>query len=181
LFTGFGQLVIHAPIWKSRSVGLMLYRISPKAVSVGEVEVYGEGYISQASYVGPFIDMGQQAIWGDLRWRGRQDPEARVLIQSRAGRDQDPNKYWCYTSRGSETTALDKDGNPLSASAYSGLKPGEEAGITYDRENWSFWSAPYEFADSSGTTVLSPGPNSVFQLRVDFLSTIQDGGQMEFK
>jgi hypothetical protein len=55
----------------------------------------------------------------------------------------------------------------------------QDAGITYDVENWSFWSAPYDFADSSGTPVLSP-TNSILQLKVDFLSTFRDGGQLDF-
>ena len=48
----------------ARSVGLLLLRASPKALHIGEVEVYGVGYAHQASYVSPFIDLGEPAVWG---------------------------------------------------------------------------------------------------------------------
>lgn len=50
------------PSTPARNVGLRLYRISPKAVKVAEVEVYGEGYITQGTYVGPFIELDEPAI-----------------------------------------------------------------------------------------------------------------------
>lgn len=159
---------------------LLIYRSSPKDIKVGEVEVYGEGYIEQASYVSPFIDLGEPAIWGDLRWGGRKDPQAQVHIQSRAGKGLDPNIYWRFTGRGSETSRFDEEGRPLDATTYARLKGDAAAPITYDTENWGFWSPPYEFADNNSASVLSPGPNSVFQLRVDFLSTLSDGGEVEF-
>ena len=164
----------------ARSVGLLLYRASPKALRIGELEVYGVGYAHQASYVGPFIDLGEPAVWGDIRWRGRKAPRACVWIQSRAGNDRDPNVYWRFTGRGDEVTSLDEAGQPLDATDYLFLKPGEAGEITYDTDNWSFWSSPYAFADSSGTPIASPGPNSVFQLRVDFLPVGSEGGELAF-
>lgn len=164
----------------ARSVGLLLYRASPKALRIGELEVYGVGYAHRASYVGPFIDLGEPAVWGDIRWRGRKDSRASVWIQSRAGNDLDPNVYWRFTGRGDEITSLDAAGQPLDAADYLFLKPGEAGEITYDIDNWSFWSSPYAFADSSGTPIASPGPNSVFQLRVDFLPVGSEGGEVEF-
>ena len=165
----------------ARSVYMVFTRTDlTKEVKVAEIEVYGEGYIDQAFYVGKFIDLGEPAIWGDLKWGGRIDPQAKIWIQSRTGQDLEPNVYWRFTGRGSETSRFKRNGNPLDAAAYRRLKPGEAAGITYDIENWSFWSPPYAFADSSGTSVLSPSPNSVFQLRVDFSPTAGDGGELEF-
>ena len=97
-----------------------------------------------------------------------------------AGNDRDPNVYWRFTGRGDEVTSLDEAGQPLDATDYLFLKPGEAGEITYDTDNWSFWSSPYAFADSSGTPIASPGPNSVFQLRVDFLPVGSEGGEVEF-
>lgn len=164
----------------ARTVDLLLYRLSSKEVKVAEVEVYGKGYTTNAFYVGPFIDLGEPGIWGNLRWRGRSDPQAKVWIQSRAGKDLDPNVYWRFTGRGDEISRVDENGKPLDRRAYGQLKSGETAEITYDTENWSFWSAPYDFADSSGMPFTSPGPNSVLQLRVDFFSTAEDGGEAKF-
>lgn len=164
----------------ARSVGLLLYRTSPKPLKVGEIEIYGTGYTNQASYVSQYIDIGEPAVWGNIRWRGRKDPQARIWIQSRTGNDLDPNVYWRFTGRGNETTPFDDAGQPLDASDYSLLKPGEAGEITYDTENWSFWSSPYEFADSNGTPIASPGPNSVIQLRADFLPVDDEGGELGF-
>lgn len=164
----------------ARTVDLLLYRLSAKEVKVAEVEVYGEGYITNAFYVGPFIDLEEPGIWGNLRWRGRSDPQAKVWIQSRTGKDLDPNIYWRFTGRGDEISRFDESGKPLDRLAYRKLSPEEVAEITYDTENWSFWSAPYDFADSSGTSLASPGPSSVLQLRADFLSAAGDGGEVEF-
>lgn len=164
----------------AQSVCLLLTRISYKDLFLAEIEVFGVGYPAQASYIAPFIDLKEPAIWGPIRWGGRKDPEARVWIESRAGKDLDPNVYWRFTGRGTETSTLDETGKPLTATSYAQLKPGEAAQVTYDTQNWSFWSAPYEFADNSGTSVLSPGPNSVFQLKVDFRNTPKDGGEVSF-
>ncbi len=163
-----------------RTLDLLLYRISGKAVTLAEIEVYGQGYIGESSYVGALIDLGEPAIWGQIRWSGRKDPGARIWVQSRAGRDLDPNVYWRFTGRGDERSDLAVGGEPLDAAAYAQLKSGEAAPITYDTRNWSFWSAPYEVADSSGAAIRSPGPNSVLQLRVDFLNTVREGGEVRF-
>jgi hypothetical protein len=171
---------VHFPLALARSVTLLLSRVSSRAVIIGEAEIYGDGYINGAAYASNFIDLKAPAIWGDIRWGGQKEGEARVWIQSRAGKDLDPNVYWRYTGRGSEISQFDEQGKALNAAAYALLKPGEAAQITYDTQNWSFWSAPYDFAASSGTPVLSPGPNSVFQLRVDFHPTLREGGEVEF-
>lgn len=168
------------PAVLTRSLDLILLRSSPKPVLVGEIQIFGEGFTKEAFYEGPFIDLGQAAVWGNLRWRGREDTEAKVRIQTRAGRDKDPNVYWRFTGRGSEISPIAVNGKELDKLGFALLKPGEAAGTTYDMQNWSFWTAPYDFADSSGTSIVSPAPNSVFQLQVDFLPTIKGGGDVEF-
>lgn len=168
------------PLALARSVTLLLTRVSSRAVTIAETEIYGEGFINGAAYASSLIDLKAPAIWGDISWGGHKEGEARVWIQSRAGKDLDPNVYWRYTGRGSEISQFDEQGKALNAAAYALLKPGEAAQITYDTQNWSFWSAPYDFAASSGTPVLSPGPNSVFQLRVDFHPTLREAGELQF-
>ena len=88
--------------------------------------------------------------------------------------------YWRNTGRGDELSRFDENGKLLDAKGYAGLKTGEAAEITYDTENWSFWSPPYEFADSLGTSVISPSPNNVFQFRVDFQPDALQGGEVDF-
>ena len=140
---------------------------------VNEIEIYAKGFAEQATYISSILDFGQPMAWGDLRWAGRQDPKAQVLIQSRSGQDDDPDLFWRFTGRGDEKT-------PVSRTDYAKLAVGEKAGTGYDQANWTFWSAPYAFADSSGTPVVSLSPRRYLQLRVDFLPQDDDGGQVDF-
>ena len=107
---------------------------------VNEIEIYAKGFVEQATYISNVLDFGQPMAWGDLRWSGRQDPKAQVLIQSRSGQDDDPDLFWRFTGRGDEKI-------PVSRTDYAKLAVGEKAGIGYDQTNWTFWSAPYAFAD----------------------------------
>ena len=140
---------------------------------VNEIEVYAKGFVEQSTYISNILDFGQPMAWGDLRWAGHQDPKARVLIQTRSGQDDDPNLFWRFTGRGDEKI-------PVSRAEYAKLAIGEKAGIGYDQANWTFWSSPYAFADSSGTPIVSLSPRRYLQLRVDFLPQDDDGGQVDF-
>ncbi len=140
---------------------------------VHEIEIYAKGFVEQATYISNILDFGQPMAWGDLRWSGRQDPKARVLIQTRSGQDDDPNLFWRFTGRGDEKV-------PVSRTTYADLARAEKAGIGYDHANWTFWSAPYAFADSNGTPIVSLSPRRYLQLKVDFLPQDDDGGQVDF-
>ncbi|MXW79073.1 MAG: hypothetical protein F4Z57_08845 [Gemmatimonadetes bacterium] len=140
---------------------------------VNEIEIYAKGFVEQSTYISNILDFGQPMAWGNLRWSGHQDPKARVFIQTRSGQDDDPDLFWRFTGRGDEKTAV-------SRSEYADLAVGEKAGIGYDQANWTFWSAPYAFADSSGTPIVSLSPRRYLQLKVDFLPQDDDGGQVNF-
>ena len=142
-----------------------------EAWEVNEIEVYAKGFVEQSTYISNILDFGRPMAWGDLRWSGHQDPKARVLIQSRTGHDDDPDLFWRFTGRGDEKI-------PVSRTDYAKLARGEKAGIGYDQANWTFWSAPYAFADSNGTPVASQGPRRYLQLKVDFLPQDDEGGQV---
>jgi hypothetical protein len=140
---------------------------------VYDIQVYGKGFVRRSIYQANIIDFGRTMNWGDLRWSGIQDPKAQVLIQTRSGLDNGPELFWRFTGRGGEKALVER-------TAYDGLKVGEKAGITYDQANWTFWSAPYDFADSSGAAVVSLSPRRYFQFKVDFLPQDNDGGQVGF-
>ena len=140
---------------------------------VNEIEIYAKGLVKKASYISNILDFGRAMAWGDLRWSGHQAPKARVLIQSRTGHDDDPDLFWRFTGRGDEKI-------PVSRTDYAKLARGEKAGIGYDQANWTFWSAPYAFADSNGTPVASLGPRRYLQLKVDFLPQDDEGGQVHW-
>ena len=77
-----------------------------------------------------------------------------MRIHTRSGNTADQNLYWRFTGLGRTVQVED-------ARAYNRLALGERAGTTYDRDNWTFWSAPYDLPDSSGTPIVSLGPPQV--------------------
>ena len=168
------------PTMRATEVGLQITVTTSRNMEIAEVEIYGEGFVNRASYVSKMFDLEEPAILGEMRWQGRKDPGVRIDIHSRSGKTLDPNVYWRNTGRGDELSRFDERGKLLDAKGYAGLKTGEAAEITYDIENWSFWSPPYEFADSLGTSVISPSPNNVFQFRVDFQPDALQGGEVDF-
>jgi len=151
---------------------------------VAEMEAYGEGYVPEASYLSDFIDLGDLASWGEIRWTGWKDEKARVQIHTRTGLDDDPERYWRKTGRAGQLSSTSPAGEPLTQEDYGQLPSLEKGPITYDTDNWSFWSAPYDFeAGSSGVGIVSPGPRRYLQIRIDFASTWTDAaylGQLSF-
>ena len=159
-----------------------------KPWEIAEFEIYGEGYVPEATYLSEIIDIsevvgslpGEQASWGQLHWIGHKDPGARVVIQTRTGTDEDPNMYWWSTGQGSELTHLKPDGTPMTLADYQKVIASLKGPITYDTENWSFWSPPYDFDQGvAGMPILSPGPRRYIQFRIQFLSTLTAGSRME--
>ena len=137
---------------------------------INDIQVFGSGFVESATYVSNIIEFDGPVAWGQLRWAGFQGEGARVMVQTRTGSDPDPELFWRFTGRGSDRVEVTRE-------EYEGLKVGERGGTTYDRSHWSFWSAPYVFADSSGTQVVSPTPKRYFQFKVDFLSG-EEGGEL---
>ena len=131
--------------------------------------VVKKGFEEKSTYISNTLDFEGPAAWGDIRWSGRRDPGAKVHIQTRSGADGDPNVFWQFTGRGGETYEVTQ-------AEYDKLKLGEKAGITFDRQNWTFWSAPYDFADSSGAAVVSLSPRRFLQFKVDFIPFGEDAG-----
>ena len=141
--------------------------------AVYEIEVYARGYVEESSYVSEVIEFERPMAWGDLKWSGSEEPGAEVRIHTRSGNTLDQNLYWQYNGRGEKTPVED-------AKIYKRLKLGERAGTSYDRDNWTFWSAPYDFADSTGTPVVSLGPRRFFQFKVDVIPSNEAGGELDY-
>lgn len=139
---------------------------------VHEIQIYAKGFVQRSTYRSDILDLGQPMAWGQLRWGGEREDRAKVSIQSRSGGDATPERFWRYTGRGDERAEVTPD-------QYGDLRLGERAGTTHDQENWSFWSS-YDFADSLGTQIVSPGPRQYLQFLVDFLPVAEDGADVRF-
>ena len=139
---------------------------------VNDIHIYAKGFVQRSTYTSNMIDFGGDMAWGELRWSGWRGDRARVLIQSRSGRDDTPLQFWRFTGSGQDREVVTKKG-------YGELGLGEKAGTTHDQENWDFWST-YDFDDSLGTQIVSTSPRRFFQFQVDFLPQEDDGGEVSF-
>ena len=137
---------------------------------IAELEIYGDGYVPQATYRSNILDLGQPSTLGELVWDGEKDPDATVDLLTRSGDTADPNTYWRYTFRGAERSSFDGDGKPLTRAAFEKLEGGEQAGITPDSGNWQFWSTPLDF-DGGAAPLAADRPRRYVQFDADLKSS----------
>lgn len=133
--------------------------------TISEFEVYGRGFPKRATYRSKIIDLGAEQNFGRLFFTATpmrvvageavEAPDARafVEVEVRTGRDDDPNIYHEYTVTGKEKvvsraryeTDLRTGFARTCASCdfvQRSPRPGMRAGVTYDSDNWTFWSTP---------------------------------------
>ena len=171
-----------------RFMQLHIDRVTPKAIELAEFEVFGGGFVNQASYISDIIELDDLASWGAISWSGRQDPNARIDIRTRTGTDLQPDIFWEARPEHQDSVKYLQGGGTLTAKDYKArydrlpdvFKPVEERDrVSPDTENWSFWSSPYDF-DQPGADVISPSSRQFIQLGVDFTSTTEDGGKIDY-
>ena len=180
--------VLLDPPVTTRFVQLLIFRQTTKAVGLADLEIYGGGFVGQASYESDVIELDDVASWGELRWSGRRDPQANIDIRTRSGADPQPDIFWEARPEQQDSVKFLGGGGDLSFTEYRReydrlsdiLKPPEEqGGVSPDTENWSFWSSPYAY-DNSGAAIVSPAPRQFIQIKADFASTIEDGGKLDY-
>ena len=182
------RVVLDRPVTTS-FVQLRIIRQTPKEVGLAAFELYGGGYVRQASYESDVIELDDIASLGEIRWSGRQDPHAQVAIRTRAGIDPQPVIFWETRPEQQDDVEFLQGGGELSLTEYKHqydrladfLKPEDEQDrVRPDTEHWSFYSSPYAFGHP-GVPIASPGPRKFVQLRVDFASTtVEDGGKIDY-
>ena len=130
--------------------------------TIADFELFGEGYPKRAVYVTHLLDLGTEVNFGRLLWsatamrrvdgKGIEMPgeEALVQVELRSGLDADPTVYHEFTDEGDERVVsrerYEKDLRDAFVDVGAGVtqegKPGIRASVSYDQENWSFWSFP---------------------------------------
>ena len=166
-----------------RYVGVWVDAVLADAFALDELEVYGRGYVPRGSYTSRMIDFEDIVALGEIGWSGEKAPGAKVWIRTRSGMDEDPNIYWRKVKEGQreKLTYKREDGEPLTREDYEKLLSEDRGPITYDTDNWSFWSAPYDFEEGrkGGISIMSPSPRQYFQTQVDFISTPTEGARID--
>ncbi len=173
------------PPEKISYVALLIYTPNLKTIEIAEFEVLGQGFVDEASYIADIIELDDIGSFGEITWSGSSDPKAEARIRTRSGTDRHPNVYWTLNPEQQTSVVLppEKGGKDLSQeeykSEYDKLPKSFRGPVTYDAENWSFWSAPYKF-ESPGEAIASPGPRRFFQIGVGFTSEGNDGSRIEY-
>lgn len=181
------RIVLDPPV-TTEALQLFIRRQTPKEIGLASFEVYGGGFVSQAAYESEVFELPDLASWGEIRWSGQQDPQARIDIRTRSGTDPQPEVFWQSRPEQQDSVKFLQGGGALSLTEYKDqyrrlsdvLKPTDPLNrVGPDTDNWSFWSSPYDF-DFPGLDIVSPSPRRYFQVRVDFASTIEDGGFIDY-
>ena len=144
---------------------------------IAEMEVYGEGYVSKTTYRTGVLDFGRPVAWSKIRWEGEVPQGTRLVMRTRSGSTPQPNLFWMIGSTGIfERVPKEEYVTTYQVGRFSQIQ------ATYDVENWSFWSTPYDFSGGlrdltseasawqDGTDLLAPGPSRYLQLEVVMFS-----------
>ena len=155
----------------TRSVRWLTLRTFPlRNYEIAEFEIYGDGYVHETTYLTPILDFGQAVTWGKIRWEGDMPAGTRIEIRTRTGHTPDPQLYFAPN--------INDDLLPITRAQYDKIDKAAQLLPTYDADNWSFWSPPYDFdaglrnpdqpasAWQDGMLLLSPGPSQYIQLAI---------------
>lgn len=131
-----------------------------QAYSLAEIEVYGKGVPSRASFTSTAIDFGEPVNFGEIRYafsrlrRGadgelREDPQApaRLVLETKTGIDDTPRSYYVVDELGRDVEVTQREHQLADPPRIdrTGLRlPGMQGAITEDRNQWTPWSSPYE-------------------------------------
>jgi len=150
---------------------------------IAEFQAFGEGYVERAVYTTAVLDFGEPMAWGNIRWNGTLDEDAKLLIRTRSGTDPDPSLYWVPSTIPGEFKQLTRQEYERADIVFRTM--------TLDAEHWSFWSSPYPWEsglrDSTlevtdwqdGTAILSPGPRRYLQVQLVFLSSLKQAAKLQ--
>ena len=166
---------------------LRMFRLRATAwrdFEIAEIEVYGQGFVSQATYTSNIIDLPENFNFGKIEWAMSKwrrvteisngdtlrtlelAPQAKayLAVETKSGNDDTPLVYQIYTDTGGlrvvdrQTWLHSPDYDPSQP-----LRPDLKGPVVDDKENWSSWSRSYF---TSGQPITSPGLRRYFQFRV---------------
>ena len=142
-----------------------------------EMEIYGRGFVPEASWESRVVDLGGEfnigrVIIATSTWRREEegqlvpalDAGARAEVELRTGVDDDPVAWFTFNKRGVhvQVTAEEYKALRVNRPEIDPKQIGFRRPVTHDHENWSFWSAP--MTESGSRPRVRPG--RYLQLRV---------------
>ncbi len=134
---------------------------------IDQLEIRGEGYFREASFISEIIDLGEIANLGGIWWVAEKDPGTEVLVQTRVGKDKTTLRYFRINEIGEEEE-LTGETDEENYQTWKSLKESERGrGGVPDTENWSPWSLPYK---NPGDPIVVIGPRQYLQVRVTMVN-----------
>ena len=150
---------------------------------VAEIEIYGDGFASEARYESKVVDMGRPVNFGRIAWAASSwrkkieivggdtlrtleqvsDASAWVRVETRSGKDDTPLVYHELTDTGGERVISEEEYYKLNQPVPDYPKPHQRGSVIHDEEHWSYWSPSYTV---SGEDVDSPEPRRYIQFRI---------------
>ena len=152
---------------------------------IDEVEIHGQGFLPDGSYVSNIFDAGQAVAWTSLRWAEeviKAPGLSKMEIRTRTGTDDSPFVFHrrLYGQPDAEEIplAIDSDTEEMTKKEYNGLPKTDSVGRSWvpgnvedDLVEWSPLSPPYSAAAGAGIPILSPSPRRFFQFQVSLNSS----------
>ncbi|MBW2258020.1 MAG: hypothetical protein JRI25_25930 [Deltaproteobacteria bacterium] len=156
-----------------------LKSITTVGFEIDEIEVYGTGFVPEATYESSVLDLGEPRVGGAIRWlvRGAGEPtRSEVEVRVRGGGDDTPDVYYRTLTVGTRVvghSVLDANGDTLTKATYEALlAKGERGEMQVDGANWNQWQLV-----SNGGALNLPAPRQYVQLRVDFANHSLDASR----
>ena len=151
---------------------------------IDEIEIIGEGFLTNGRYISDIFDAGQPAAWTNLRWTEQivGEPEFSTMeIRTRTGTDESPFVF-TRKLKGKQDAeeipwAINSTTEEMDLQGYESLPPTDDLGRQWERGdihddlvNWSPFSSPYpeSAANGPGMAIFSPSPRRYFQFEVSF-------------
>ncbi|NKB69599.1 MAG: hypothetical protein GKR89_21220 [Candidatus Latescibacteria bacterium] len=159
----FLQVEEQFPLQEVRLIEMRRLELLPDAnrtVALGEIQAYGEGYVSDLSMVSPIIKLDRRQMFSGVFWEGAQPPGTRLEIRTRSGDEliQIPHYFR-------------QDGRETSQALWERLRVEDRGPIQVEElegPDWSPWSEPYR---ESGELFKSPSPRLYTRVQVRLRTT----------
>jgi len=138
-------------------------RTGLRFISLTELLIYGEGYVSEVELTSDLIQMGDSKNLISIEWKADTPPGTIVQLRTRSGNtlEEIPVHH-------------DSDGLVITAAKYNRLpaaKQGEITTLFQTGGDWSTWSTPYI---ASGADIASPSPRRYLEIRATLSSERPD-------
>lgn len=145
---------------------LRLKSIAEVQFEIDEIEVYGTGYLSQATYLTDLIDLGDRATIGPVRWVEKamgKEEFSQVSVRVRTGNDETPILYQqnVYAVEGGVENKIGEE--EVTPQEYFELNRKDQVPLREDITNWSPWNSL-----GNNGIMSAPGPRRFVQFQVNF-------------